>query len=504
MELPEDRVGEQVLGEVESATGLQLRADPPATAEDATVWYFAYGSNMNEEVLRGRRMIVPREAVPARLRGFRLAFDMMGLPFREPAFASAARVEGEPDETCFLESSGAEGGPAIPVLHGVAFCVTPSQWSYICETEGAAGTRDASYAILDVTLEAYDGRKLEGHTLTTAPQIARRAKRYISVIRRGAAAHNLDPRYLDYLHSLPAYTPRSLGQRAMYQLMLGTYVADATVWYFAYGSNMNEEILQGKRRVFPAEAVPAKLPGYRLVFDLPGLPYREPAFASVQPQDDADSANGHASLQKGSSNAHPEAVHGVAYCLTPSVWGYICVTEGAAGTRSSDYTIVPVRVATYDGRVLEALTLTTSPSARRRAQVFARWRWERGLGRRLLPSQRYLGMIRGGARAHNLDEGYIAYLDSLPAYEARTLGQRTAFRLMLGSQLALFSVFTLFRVQRALALKLGRRQEESCSRMPMPGSKDPTPLIHLCVRAILRIFWLLHDLVAPVLGSGAA
>lgn len=153
-----------------------MRADPPATAEDATVWYFAYGSNMNEEVLRGRRMIVPREAVPARLRGFRLAFDMMGLPFREPAFASAARVEGEPDETCFLESSGAEGGPATPVLHGVAFCVTPSQWSYICETEGAAGTRDASYAILDVTLEAYDGRKLEGHTLTTAPQIVRRAK----------------------------------------------------------------------------------------------------------------------------------------------------------------------------------------------------------------------------------------------------------------------------------------------------------------------------------------
>ena len=73
---------------------------------------------------------------------------------------------------------------------------------------------------------------------------------------------------------------------------------------------MNEEILQGKRRVFPAEAVPAKLPGYRLVFDLPGLPYREPAFASVQPQDDADPANGHAHLQNGSGNAHPEAVHG--------------------------------------------------------------------------------------------------------------------------------------------------------------------------------------------------
>lgn len=155
---------------------------------------------------------------------------------------------------------------------------------------------------------------------------------------------------------------------------------DATVWYFAYGSNMNEEILQGKRRVFPAEAVPAKLPGYRLVFDLPGLPYREPAFASVQPQDDADPANGHAHLQNGSGNAHPEAVHGVAYRLTPSVWGYICVTEGAAGTRSSDYTIVPVRVATYDGRVLEALTLTTSPSARRRAQVLAWLRWERGTG----------------------------------------------------------------------------------------------------------------------------
>lgn len=63
--------------------------------------------------------------------------------------------------------------------------------------------------------------------LFCAPQgrVLHPSQRYISVIRRGAAAHNLDPRYLDYLHSLPAYTPRSLGQRAMYQLMLGTYVA---------------------------------------------------------------------------------------------------------------------------------------------------------------------------------------------------------------------------------------------------------------------------------------
>jgi len=52
--------------------------------------------------------------------------------------------------------------------------------------------------------------------------------------------------------------------------------------YFAFGSNVNTKTFSGVRGIQPSAAYPAVLPGYRLVFNVPGLPYFEPAFASVK------------------------------------------------------------------------------------------------------------------------------------------------------------------------------------------------------------------------------
>jgi cation transport regulator ChaC len=59
---------------------------PPASLGDR-VWYFAYGSNMNERLFRERRHMVWSEARIGRLDGYRLAF------IRE-----AARQRGLPAE----------------------------------------------------------------------------------------------------------------------------------------------------------------------------------------------------------------------------------------------------------------------------------------------------------------------------------------------------------------------------------------------------------------------
>ncbi len=53
--------------------------------------------------------------------------------------------------------------------------------------------------------------------------------------------------------------------------------------YFAYGSNLHKSVFEGRRRIKPAESVPAVLPGWKLTFAQPGLPYSEPCFAAVEP-----------------------------------------------------------------------------------------------------------------------------------------------------------------------------------------------------------------------------
>ena len=59
-------------------------------------------------------------------------------------------------------------------------------------------------------------------------------------------------------------------------------VDDDTVLYFAYGSNMNVDTFQGMRAMKPTRSSAVVLRGYELVFNVPGLPYVEPAFASVR------------------------------------------------------------------------------------------------------------------------------------------------------------------------------------------------------------------------------
>ena len=152
------------------------------------------------------------------------------------------------------------------------------------------------------------------------------------------------------------------------------------VWYFAYGSNMQPATLRGRRGIVARQAVPARLTGWRLVFDKPTLLPMGEGMANVVETPGAE-------------------VLGVAYAVTADDLAHIDLTEGVL---IENYRRVAVRVTALDPDLgeIEAFTLT---SDRRDAS--------------LRPSHRYMGLLIDGAQAHGLPQDYVAWLRACPSIE---------------------------------------------------------------------------------------
>ena len=56
-----------------------------------------------------------------------------------------------------------------------------------------------------------------------------------------------------------------------------------TLWYFAFGSNMDPDVLGKVRHVYPHQSEPCKVSGFVLTFAHRGLPYEEPGFGTIEP-----------------------------------------------------------------------------------------------------------------------------------------------------------------------------------------------------------------------------
>lgn len=153
-----------------------------------------------------------------------------------------------------------------------------------------------------------------------------------------------------------------------------------TIWYFAYGSNMQPATFQGRRGIVPRMSMPARLAGWQLVFDKPSLVPLGSGMANVV-------------------EVPGREVLGIAYAVTPEDLEHIDLTEGVL---IGHYRRVSVRISTLSAPVdvLDACTLTSQqrdPSLR--------------------PSRRYLGLLVEGAEAHGLPAEYVAWLRSIPAVE---------------------------------------------------------------------------------------
>jgi gamma-glutamylcyclotransferase len=146
------------------------------------------------------------------------------------------------------------------------------------------------------------------------------------------------------------------------------------VWYFAYGANMHDSAFRERRGMRPLEWRPGRVRGHRLRFNLEGRPKGKaaPANLCVDPQAE---------------------VWGVLYRITRRDLVHLDATEGVPGPR---YRQLWTDAEDIEGRPLKAVTYIAQ-----------------GMEKDGNPSPRYLTLLRDGARAHNLPEHWVRYLESV-------------------------------------------------------------------------------------------
>lgn len=147
-----------------------------------------------------------------------------------------------------------------------------------------------------------------------------------------------------------------------------------TVWYFAYGANMNESVFCERRGMRPREWRTGRITGYRLRFNLEGRPKGKAAPANI-------------------SEASDMEVWGVLYRINMRELVRLNASEGIPGRR---YRPLRVTAEDGDGNLVEAVT------------YIADGKEEDGN-----PSLRYLTLLREGAREHGLPEHWISLLDNV-------------------------------------------------------------------------------------------
>jgi cation transport regulator ChaC len=146
-----------------SATWARLMGPP-----DEQVWYFAYGSNMNDSVFRGWRSISPLEWRAGHARGYRLRFNLEGWPRGR---AAPANLEPHPQAEVW----------------GVLYGITRRDLVRLDASEGTLWWR---YRQLWLDAEDAEGNTLRAVTyIAQGDEIDRRPSlRCITSLREGARA----------------------------------------------------------------------------------------------------------------------------------------------------------------------------------------------------------------------------------------------------------------------------------------------------------------------------
>jgi cation transport regulator ChaC len=149
---------------------------------------------------------------------------------------------------------------------------------------------------------------------------------------------------------------------------------DPTLWYFAYGSNLDPRTFLGRRRMQPVATRIGVLHDFELRFDLPVGP-GERGVANVAPRPG-------------------DQVWGALYQLTHADAERLDRTEGV---HMGAYFRLAVEVWTPEGAQLAAFTYRSKISRPERK-----------------PSRRYLDLLLAGAREHGLPAEYVERLRGLP------------------------------------------------------------------------------------------
>lgn len=267
-----------------------------------------------------------------------------------------------------------------------------------------------------------------------------------------------------------------------------------SVFYLAYGSNMQDETFLGRRGIRPLSQVNVLVPGVTMTFDMAGIPYLEPCVAGAQFTSDLDAAAAGREAEADadvdlentplldapschSSSSSPrwtKPMVGVVYELTPEDYRRVIATEDTryrevevdchpfpASYRSEDPT-----PENPDTPSFKALTLMSPPRDDPRMRPDPDY---------AQPTLRYLTLLRTGAAQRDLPLDYRAYLDSLHEYRITTWRQQVGRAIYLLTFLPLFLVLTFLRI--CLLDRLG---------------SAPLWLVNL-EESIIRGMWLSYD-----------
>lgn len=146
------------------------------------VWYLAYGSNMHHSAFRERRGMRPTEWRIARVKGYRLRFNLEGFPRGK---AAPANICPDPDGE----------------IWGVLYRITRRELLRLDSTEGVPG-QDYRHTL--VSAEDPDGNIVTAVTYMAPGKAADGTPsfRYISLLRDGARVHGLPEAWVQYLDSV--------------------------------------------------------------------------------------------------------------------------------------------------------------------------------------------------------------------------------------------------------------------------------------------------------------
>lgn len=157
---------------------------PPAAMPEAPIWYFAFGSNMNEWLFRERRHMRPIETRIARLDDWRLCFTVSG--GRKPGQSAPANIVEAPGET----------------VHGVLYRLPLHKFVRLDASEGP------QYEYLWTEVLDTQGRAVPAVTFRVsagAPQ-GRPSLAYMRIVREAARQRGLPAGYVDFLDGVETAT----------------------------------------------------------------------------------------------------------------------------------------------------------------------------------------------------------------------------------------------------------------------------------------------------------
>ncbi|OJJ45962.1 hypothetical protein ASPZODRAFT_17392 [Penicilliopsis zonata CBS 506.65] len=237
-----------------------------------------------------------------------------------------------------------------------------------------------------------------------------------------------------------------------------------TLWYFAYGSNISHDKFVGSRGIHPLAEAHVRLPGWALEMSIPGFPYREPAFASIQPGRD------------GHDGKQTIDVQGTAYLVTRAQYASIIASEGG-GIAYREVVVWAEALHDEDvqhlgGQRIMVYTLTNAMTRIPQGRA----------------SMRYLHMITSAAEDIPFDEAYHKFLAALRPYTPPQTRKQKAGAAMFW--LLWTPIITMMEKTIARTVDLDK------------GGNAPN-WVAVLMRFVVAALWFSHDWVfAPLFGRG--